>query len=191
MSRYSITNAIGKVAIGVTLLSLPQAANATPLTYAVHQLIGPGSATGTITTDGTIGTLAAADIISWDLHLNDGIDTSQLLSSEPTNFVVVEGSALTGSLSNLTFNYSSGPFADFYFGDSDGDGELCYTASSNCWGPTGVGVYNVAGDNQSVYIGVAGNQVIASAVPEPITLSMFAGGLAGAAAMRRRKAKSA
>ena len=183
MRRYFALNTVTAALIGIALST---AANATPITYAVDQPLGPGSATGTITTDGTIGTLAAADIVSWDLHLNDGTNTSVLASSLGTNYVVVDGSALTASSMNLEFNYSSGSFADFYFGNFDNTGELCYTASSNCWGPTGVGVYNVAGDGQSVYIAVAGNQVIASAVPEPLSMALFGGGLAGMVALRRR-----
>ena len=42
------------------------------ITYAVDETVGAGSATGFITTDGTIGILDTADILNWNLTLNDG-----------------------------------------------------------------------------------------------------------------------
>ena len=189
---------MGAVAISVGLLSLPQTANAGAIQYTVNQTIGSGSVTGTITTDGTIGTLAAADVISWNLHLNDGTKTGVEASGVNAAFVVVEGSALTATLTTLTYDYSFVSGSDFYFGDTSTpyDGELCYTSYGNCWGPTGVGLYNVGSDGQSVYTALTGSQTIASdgrsvPVPEPATFALFCAGLAGLGAMRcRRKAKA-
>ena len=101
MIPISVKSAMGMVAISLGLLSLPQAASASPITYTVNQLIGPGSATGTLTTDGTIGVLAAANIIGWNLFLNDGSYTTTLVTT-PGN-VFVNGSGLTASLTTMTF----------------------------------------------------------------------------------------
>jgi PEP-CTERM motif len=193
MSRNSIKNAMGAMALSVGLLSLPQTANAGAIQYTVNQTIGSGSVTGTITTDGTIGTLAAADVISWNLLLNDGTKTGVEASGANAAFVVVEGSALTATLTTLTYDYSSASGSDFYFGDTSTpyDGELCYTSYSNCWGPTGVGLYNVGGDG-SVYTALTGSQTIASdgrsvPVPEPATFALFGAGLVSLSALRRRR----
>jgi hypothetical protein len=188
MSRNSIKNAMGAMALSAGLLSLPQTANAGAIQYAVNQTIGSGSVTGTITTDGTIGTLAAADVISWNLLLNDGTKTGVEASGANGAFVVVEGSALTATLMTLTYDYSFVSGSDFYFGDTNTpyDGELCYTSYSNCWGPTGVGLYNVGGDGQSVFTALTGPQIIAS-VPEPATFALFGAGLVSLSALRRRR----
>ena len=42
------------------------------ITYAVDETVGAGSATGFITTNGTLGILDTADILNWNLTLNDG-----------------------------------------------------------------------------------------------------------------------
>lgn len=47
----------------------------------VNQTIGAGGVTGDIITDGTIGVLGAADIVSWNLLLNDGTNTALLTPS--------------------------------------------------------------------------------------------------------------
>jgi len=172
-------------------------AYASPITYAFDQIIGPGSVTGTLTTDGTIGTLSAADIVSFDLTLNDGTSTANL--SSPA-FVIVNANAccsggtpngvdLTASLTNLMFNYSGVDGGDFGLQglSPNFDGQLCYTATSNCWGPTGVGLYDVGHDGKSVYIAQSGNQIIATAVPEPSTLALFGAGLAGLSVFCRRR----
>jgi hypothetical protein len=189
MLRSSIKNALHAFAIFIA--TLPLAAQASPITYDVNQTIGSGSVTGSITTDGTIGALTAADVIGWNLHLNDGTQTGDLVSGANGAFVVVEGSALAASLTALTYNYNFASGTDFYFGDTNSpfDGELCYTSYSNCWGPTGVGLYNVHEDGLSVFISQTGTQTIASvsAVPEPATLVLFGAGLAGLAAFRRRR----
>ena len=63
----------GGALIGAAMMLLvgTSVCSASPITYAVDQTgIGfdNGSVTGTIETDGTTGTLAASDIINWDLE---------------------------------------------------------------------------------------------------------------------------
>lgn len=187
---------IGAAAIGLGLLSQAQLASAAPITYSVNQAIGPGSAVGTITTDGTIGTLAAVNITGWSLTLNDGTNTVLVQTGSNNSAAFVTGSALTATATNLLFNYGAGPASDFNISTPGAPlpfwGQICYTNFSNCWGPAGVGVYNVGGSNQSVYVAQSGQQVIASggtaAVPEPAALALIGIGLLGLGFSRRRKA---
>ena len=162
---------IAALAIALATLSL-NGAYASDITYSVDQILGSGSVTGTITTNGTIGILTAADILSFNLILNDGTKSADLTSGS----VYVNKDAcctagtpggvdLTASPTVLMFNYSGTDAGDFIIGNSSG--ELCYTSISNCWGPTGVGVYDVGGDGRSVYIAQSGDQIIATAIPEP------------------------
>jgi hypothetical protein len=166
-------------------------AYASNIVYRVDQVIGPGRVTGAITTDGTIGILSAVDIGSFNLALNDGSSAADL--SPPATVLVNKdaccsagtpgGIDLTASITKLTFNYSGSDSGDFIIGNSSG--ELCYTSTSNCWGPTGVGLYSVDGDGQSVYIAQSGNQIIATAIPEPATWAMMLAGFFGLGAVLR------
>jgi hypothetical protein len=186
INRQTIaTLAITLAALGVN------DAYASNIIYHVGQIIGPGSVTGTITTDGAIGILSAADIVSFNLTLNDGSNTANL--SPPATVLVNKdaccnagipgGVDLTASVTNLMFNYSGADSGDFVIANSVG--ELCYTATSNCWGPTGVGLFSVDGDGQSVYIAQSGNQIIATTIPEPATWAMTLAGFFGLGAVLR------
>ena len=187
-----IRQTISALAIALAALGA-NGAYAAPITYDVNQIIGPGSITGTITTDGTIGTLSAANITGFNLILNDGTKTATL-SSPGLVFVnantsssagTPNGADLTATSTNLFFNYSGSDAGDFVLeGDPTFNGEICYTSTSNCWGPTGVGLYNVGLDGQSVFISQTGNQIIAS-VPEPSTWAMLLLGLFGVGFMMR------
>lgn len=199
--KKTIMNAIGAAAIGIGLLSLAQNTMANPISYAVSDTFGAGSVTGTITTDGSFGTLALANIASWNLLLSDGVNSVVLQQGVNGGSFNLEGSALSATSTNLTFNYSftSGPpYTDFYIYNATAipalQGELCYTSSSNCWGPPGVGAYSVGGDNLSVYSARSGSMVIATVtpVPEPKTILMLLSGLGVMGFLaRRRKQKLA
>ena len=196
MNQYSMKNTIRAAAIGLGLLSLAQFAYAAPIMYSVNQTFGPGSAVGTITTDGTIGTLASADIIAWSLTLNDGTNTVLVQTGANNSYAAITGGALTATSTDLIFNYSFGTNSDFSIATPNAPppvwGQICYTNFSNCWGPAGVGVYNVGGDGQLVYISQTGLHTIASGgtavVPAPASLALLALGLLGLGISRRRNA---
>ena len=164
--------------------------------YSVNQSFGAGNVTGTITTDGNIGVLHVGDIVDWNLTLNDGTHVATLLGTNSSfgqglhDTVGPNNVDLTATAGNLFFNYSSADGGFIYF--ANGNGELCYTGWSNCWGPHGVGVYSVGGDGLSVFTAEGGNQVIATAVatPEPGSLVLLGSGLLGlGGAARKRLAK--
>ena len=46
------------------------------ITYTINDTVGAGTVTGTITTDGFLGTLATSDIIDWNLVLTNGFGTT-------------------------------------------------------------------------------------------------------------------
>lgn len=65
---------------------------------------------GSITTDGTIGTLTSANIDSWIITFTKGLDTKTLSSAAPGASVFV-GSSLIGSLTQLTNEFDQLLFA--------------------------------------------------------------------------------
>jgi hypothetical protein len=78
--------------------------HAGPIVYAVSQSnfwngglgFDDGTISGTIETDGTIGTIGSSDIISYSLLLNDGI--GQMFTLDPGNSsVTITGTATTAT----------------------------------------------------------------------------------------------
>ena len=88
----------------VTTLALAQPALANPITYVVKQTIGAGSVVGQVGTDGTLGTLATANVKTWDLTLNGVGKTYNITNTNSS--VVIQGNAVTATATNLSFNYS-------------------------------------------------------------------------------------
>jgi hypothetical protein len=136
-------------------------ANATDITYNVNQAIGAGSVTGSIQTNGAIGTLSSQDIVSWNLLINDGTRSFDILSGNgacqsavncPTNSsqLYFNTNDLSATAKQLSFNFndSSAPnelafeWAQFTPGTSIfNDADLCFQGSaSNCGIATSSGV---------------------------------------------------
>nr|WP_295663000.1 hypothetical protein [Polymorphobacter sp.] len=88
--------------IALLLATSPLAAAS--IVYNVNQTIGDGSVVGTITTDGSFGTLTAADVTGFHLTVN-GIGASVVLTGADS-VVVDNGTNFTATTSALLFNYS-------------------------------------------------------------------------------------
>src|ERR1019366_8771863 len=75
-------------------------------------------------TDGTIGLLTAANVIDWNLTLNDGTNTFVLTgpASGNNSHVFLTGSDATATASNLSFNLSGVAYGYFLFQVSLGSG---------------------------------------------------------------------
>lgn len=95
---------LSKWLMSLLLLSLSTASYSGP-TYNVNSIIGVGSVTGTIETDGTIGVLATANILNWNLVLNDGSSTFTITGNNSA--VLVQGSALTTTTTQILFDFST------------------------------------------------------------------------------------
>jgi uncharacterized protein (TIGR03437 family) len=186
--RISRTTFAAK-ARGLALLSLVLGAaslcGATNITYDVNLKIGAGGVTGYIVTDGTLGVLAEADIIGYNLLLSDPAaspHTTWNLSC--CNFFGFDGSDLSATATQLLFNFSGTDIGFVNFADPSLDFELFFSTprgSNEGAGET------IAFETTSPKVGynyqftsLSGTQVIGSAhVPSP---SVNSGGVVSASA---------
>jgi hypothetical protein len=179
-----------------TLLSLVVGAaspcSAASITYDVNQTIGAGGVTGDIVTDGKIGTLGLSDIVDWNLLLNDGTNTTDLLGplSGSNSTVIVLPSPnpnLSATATQLLFNFSGSPTGNPTAGELifestaiPIDGYLCFN-SVGCtqalpFPPPGTGVEQLSATSIGGGFGnfqgteLTGTQAIgtATAVPAPL-----------------------
>ena len=177
----------------LALLSLlaPLAANAMSITYDVSRSVGIGTVMGTITTDGTIGTLGAANLTAWDLVLNDGTDSSGLNSANAFNSLFFSSDTpLTATQGALFWNWgtTSGAIMTFLYSESPTEwrwelsdvfgGELVSHSTNNA-------VAHQELQSRSGLTQIATAQ--ATALPEPGTLGLALIGLAGLSFTRKRK----
>lgn len=122
----------------VSLLVIGGAANASSTTYDVDLTVGTGTVVGTITTNGAVGELAAADVTSWSLLLTDAEITGlpQTLTQTNSAFTFFDQSGavisaspdMQASHSAITWNFGSHDGDLFAFqlnGRQSGDAGFC------------------------------------------------------------------
>jgi hypothetical protein len=167
------------------------AAIASTITYNFNDQAGSLSATGTITTDGTIGVLSSGDIVAYTLTVSDGSNSDTF----STGFVNSAGDNFTATATGLFFDFST-PGGGILLGETGENSEVCLTvAPINCGFITGL-VVKVNGDNESdaSQTGVlqVGSVESASAItPEPGSVLLLGTGALSAFGMARRKMFSA
>jgi len=181
--------AVSRALLGATaVLALAGTAQASNIQYFVNITQGAASITGSITTDGTLGDIGAANLLDWNLSLNDGASSFTLTHG---NSAVYVNSAFVASSHDLSFNYSSNHIAliqnptvgsSHNYWCMDGSSAYCSggPVSSNNWRLDGALISN------GPYTGV---HAIAS-VPEPTTYAMLGAGLGLLAFAARRKQQS-
>ena len=96
-------NILRLVAVGLLIWSLGAQAQTV---FQVNRTVGSGTITGTIETDGTLGSLSDANIVSWSFEAFDGTDTVSI-------------SSVNGFLQGRAWGYLSATDAELLF-DFDG-----------------------------------------------------------------------
>jgi hypothetical protein len=183
----------------VAAIGVPTVVKASDITYTVDESVGAfGSVTGLILTDGKLGTLATSDILNWVLTVNDGTITSDGLggpSSGNNSQVLVLGSDLTASATQLLFNFSGSDEGGLLFEGAilgDNGPFVCYVATSGCGESGGVSLAAEIGEADTVDTALSGTHVIATVgtaatTPEPRSVILMLIGLVSLMMVSRKR----
>jgi hypothetical protein len=180
------------IALALAALSAPTVLRA-DITYNIDLTVGSGSVMGTIVTDGTVGMLAASDIVGGSLTIS-GYSLSDV-NPLPAQLYNLTGDDLTATGTSLLFNFSGGDSGGVAIGDSGGD-SLYWNLSTvgyfyGCGGADENMLYAFACSASYATGTLSGDDVIGTAVsttPEPssVVLMLIGIGLFGFLMIRKR-----
>ena len=182
----------GSLAFLSLMVAAASTCNAANITYIINQAVVRG-VTGDIVTDGTIGNLTNASVVDWNLLLNDGAKTFDLLGplsgANSAFFDFASSGDLTATATNLSFNFNGSGTNYFFFVSTMAplQSSLCFanstSLSSGCGSAAGMsGEALEVLQDPPPFFPISGTQVIgtaaASSVPEPSTLVLMGVGIA-------------
>lgn len=181
------------IALALAATLVPTVAKADNITYTVDETVGIGQVSGSITTNGTIGTLVTADIVDWNVLLNDGtnppVDLEGPLSGN-NSLVFLDGD-LSATATQLLFNFGAADGGRFQFYVIGGP-VVCWSTIVDCTGsPVGVSLDTLTPFSHVVYTAISDTEAIASVstsgtVPEPSSAVLLLAGIPLIAVMRKR-----
>jgi hypothetical protein len=162
------------------------------LTYNLNNTIGTGGVTGFIQTDGTTGILGSANITDWNLVIDDGSGTFNLLgpgSGNNSQLFMSVNASLSATLSDLLFDFSTFNGGVLFQNPNIGSSQNWYALEDQA---DGIGTGVAGSENLRVGFGTrqstirSGLTVIGS-VPIPAAVWLFGSGLGLLGWFRRRQ----
>jgi hypothetical protein len=175
-------------ALGVILLLAVGSAQAASI-FEVSRSVNGATINGTITTDGTIGTVSAVNILAWNLLLDDGVNSSSLTTGN--SFIHAASSSFEATSTQLLFDYSAAD-SFFLFYENNHVGFWCLEQSnSGC--AAGYSTDRIAINSDGIRIRyneadfIYGTEVVGSMVPVPAAVWLFGSALAGLGWIRRKQ----
>lgn len=186
MANFGLKSA----ALGVCLLF---ATGAQATTYVSTRTTAGATINFSLTTNGDVGILTSDDIVSYNITITSGSDTTSYIFGQNPVATYILGGALTATATDLFFNFSlsGNNFLVFNRGPGQGD-HYCFETNGYC----GSGANREAfrfGTGAFQFEERFGNLSIASVaavsgVPEPATWAMMLLGFGGVGwAMRRSR----
>jgi hypothetical protein len=180
--------------IAIAALAVVCSAPATATTYIGNRTIGEATAKLAITTDGTLGPLATANITSWNITLADSANTFTFSNADPDAQLAYIG-GLSATQTTLDFDFAANVALFGLVSNSLRVG-YCVSSRAACSGTVGEESFFYFGPSGSIVrystVGPRTLRPLAFAqtgvIPEPATWAMLIAGfgLVGAAARRRR-----
>jgi hypothetical protein len=149
--------------------------------YHVSIALGSASVSGFIQTDGAIGALSAADITNWNLLLNNGSSSFDLVgpgSGGTNSQLLLTGASFTATSSDLLFNFSNSSGDIVLFPNPNiGSSEtwLCFEGTSNTCSGNPSSINWRVGFSSVDVLSETGVQVVATASAPESSLGLLLG----------------
>ncbi len=188
MKKYMVI-----VALLFVALAAPKVSRADQ-TYDVNFSAGSDTITGTITTNGSMGTLGTIQLDSFQFGVSRSITSPTGGGSDKEGEsgsigdIVITGDAVSATAAGLFFNFDATDQSSLEFLDADNNFIWCLFTDEGC-DPAGSGSALTLDGTTLTVTGLDGNQMIASVAtaPEPGTLGLMLIGTVGLMFVARRR----